>query len=632
MNSKSEYNRCSLPRLTAKLGESDYDEKKKLEKLEEKKEEKRVREEIRVRRKERCKDWRGEEEELEKQTHKRRKVGEAGEYKKVLQKSKPGKAERTESDDEGQIQGRERKRRKEDEPYRILGGVIKDHEVWEIDWEKERVKRLEELEQMEKERECRIKKALRLEKSWKLLQECKKTLEDLTPHWKSREERQEERDKEDMRLERVERATVKKTRLLQKIEREKKEQKITELLEKLPKDEIVKLEEEESRWEREEMEEIRDNMWSKRRGKRESLLHKEKIPEDLDKLDEKINRFEMKLKQYCEREEQKYKKLEKKKKLEEHWSMARWLTKYIKKNSYHWERRRRIQREEMERQEEDMRWKKLDHNAQIDEMKIKKAEEDLKMEMEGRRREKARQRRKNWKEWRMPEEDVEEEEGEVQQGDSPELEMIAGLEDAVPKQNKAGKYFPESQPGDAQQGDFPEKLIGLPESQPGGKLREGGRSPALAKEDFPGELIDFPEPQPGGKLRGGGRSPALAKEDFPGKLDLEKELDDFPEDLDQELLEGLPVWSNTPHILSASPEKLGGGDMGWGGAYEEIPSDINKDIPSESIAHHQTGLLNSKEEIGKEDLQLDKDMLDWFEEERAAGMCIQCATSHVCAY
>ena len=45
----------------------------------------------------------------------------------------------------------------------------------------------------------------------------------------------------------------------------------------------------------------------------------------------------------------------KKKKLEEHWGMARWLTKHIKKNSYHWERGKRIQREEIERQEEDKR-------------------------------------------------------------------------------------------------------------------------------------------------------------------------------------------------------------------------------------------------------------------------------------
>ena len=205
-------------------------------------------------------------------------------------------------------------------------------------------------------------------------------------------------------------------------------------------------------------------------------------------------------------------------------------------------------------------------------MKNKKAEEEFKREVEERRREKARQRRKNWKERRMPEKDKEEEEGEVQQGDFPEaleLEMIAGLEDEVPKQNKAENYFPESQPG--------------------GKLRkqEQGEEEGEAQQgDFPGELelelemIDFPESQPGGKLREGGRSPALAKEDFPGKLDLDTkaELDDFPEDLDQELLEGLPVWSNTPHILSASLEKLGGGDLGWGGVYQSINQYISNSV------------------------------------------------------
>ena len=64
----------------------------------------------------------------ENQIHKRRKVGEGGEYKTVFQKNKPGKEERTErEDEEEQTQGREKKRKKEDVPWRILGGVIKDH-------------------------------------------------------------------------------------------------------------------------------------------------------------------------------------------------------------------------------------------------------------------------------------------------------------------------------------------------------------------------------------------------------------------------------------------------------------------------------------------------------------------------
>ena len=65
----------------------------------------------------------------------------------------------------------------------------------------------------------------------------------------------------------------------------------------------MKLEEEKTRLERAEMEEIRENMWNKWRGKREFMLQKEKIPEDLGKLEEKIGRFERKVKEYSERVE-----------------------------------------------------------------------------------------------------------------------------------------------------------------------------------------------------------------------------------------------------------------------------------------------------------------------------------------
>ena len=90
MISKSEYNRCSLPRLTAKLGSKDYDKIRQEELEEEKREEQRVREEIRERRKERCK-MRNKEihtselEVRENKAHKRRNIMENGEYKTVYQ-------------------------------------------------------------------------------------------------------------------------------------------------------------------------------------------------------------------------------------------------------------------------------------------------------------------------------------------------------------------------------------------------------------------------------------------------------------------------------------------------------------------------------------------------------------------
>ena len=55
MNSKSEYSRCTIPRLTAKMGDKEYDKKRDKEKEEEKIMEEAVKLEIKRRKMERCK-------------------------------------------------------------------------------------------------------------------------------------------------------------------------------------------------------------------------------------------------------------------------------------------------------------------------------------------------------------------------------------------------------------------------------------------------------------------------------------------------------------------------------------------------------------------------------------------------
>ena len=59
LNSRAEYSRCTIPRLTAKMGNADYDKKVEEETEEEKMLEDLVRKEIAKRRKERCKKKRG---------------------------------------------------------------------------------------------------------------------------------------------------------------------------------------------------------------------------------------------------------------------------------------------------------------------------------------------------------------------------------------------------------------------------------------------------------------------------------------------------------------------------------------------------------------------------------------------
>ena len=105
LNSKAEYSRCALPRLTAKIGEEEYDEIRIEEKKQERALEETVKKDIARRTKENCKK-RGKEiherEEIgENSKQKRRKLDEDGKYKTVVQLTASKKTvERMNTDEE----------------------------------------------------------------------------------------------------------------------------------------------------------------------------------------------------------------------------------------------------------------------------------------------------------------------------------------------------------------------------------------------------------------------------------------------------------------------------------------------------------------------------------------------------
>ena len=182
LNSKAEYSRCTLPRLTAKMGEAEYDEIREEEKRREKEVEEAVKRDITRRKKDRCKKRGKENHETEEIGEnirlKRRKLDAGGQYKTVIQmRTKPRDMKDTEEED---VDGREQKKmkvsEKEDELeedsetrkkpaeeeegaeetgkkiqimkdtaiYKILGQEIKDAELREpIDWQKRRKEVLE---------------------------------------------------------------------------------------------------------------------------------------------------------------------------------------------------------------------------------------------------------------------------------------------------------------------------------------------------------------------------------------------------------------------------------------------------------------------------------------------------------
>ena len=112
-NSRSEYNRCSLPRLTARLGMKEYDKEKMKQQEEEKQIEAVVRQEIVRRKKEKCQNRKEEShpEEWNKRenaSHKRRKLNDEGDYEKTLARRKPTRREEDVKEDE---QGRQKTRK-----------------------------------------------------------------------------------------------------------------------------------------------------------------------------------------------------------------------------------------------------------------------------------------------------------------------------------------------------------------------------------------------------------------------------------------------------------------------------------------------------------------------------------------
>ena len=117
MNSKSECIRCSLPRLTARIGNKEYEKERMRDQEEERMMDMMVRGEIGRRRKEKYQ-MRKEEihppemEESENVKHKRRKVNDDEEYKKVLAMKKP---KRKEEKGDDQAEKRAPKKRKVEE-------------------------------------------------------------------------------------------------------------------------------------------------------------------------------------------------------------------------------------------------------------------------------------------------------------------------------------------------------------------------------------------------------------------------------------------------------------------------------------------------------------------------------------
>ena len=269
-------------------------------------------------------------------------------------------------------------------------------EPWVVDWEKRRLEREEELKRKEEERQAKIEKNRKLEESWALAKECRKILRE--PRDGGKEARIMERKEIEERAERLAKAQEKKKANNNKL----KQREITEMLQMIPKEDAESIEEKMKSKEREELEEMKREMFKNwRGGKKDIKRMRMRIPNEEEKIEKKIRNIKTMIEEYWT--ENKRKKGEEKKKLkrekESKWEMMKWLTMYIEKNKYAWEERRKRQEEMRMEEEESLQWKRMSKEEQIEMMMETEARSRNK---EKERKEKAEARNTGWKTWRDP--------------------------------------------------------------------------------------------------------------------------------------------------------------------------------------------------------------------------------------
>ena len=424
LNSKSEYNRCALPRLATKLGEIPMDKLEKQikqKKIEEKEREKELVRKIRELRVRQSYGRREKVSNLDQPAEKRRRTGQTT-HKRVYQDNrKQNKRPETE--------------RKEEEEEQNTGyyPIFKKKRIEQQDTEedrssKEREEQKNETEQdrklqeeeEEKARRDRKEKALRLQKSWELLRQCKAILEENGEKWKkSKERRDQERRKEEEREERKARAKRKE----EGWEAARIQKKITETLLLIPENRAEMIRREEERERRLLLKESKEEIWKRWRqvkgrkgrveGDRNSFRYNEmnskRLESKLKKIEEEVQRYNEEKKKRIEenrqREEERNTRLLRKKEREKHWEMIRWITQFIEENRQHWKERD----ENRKREEEEEEKKRQEPGIMRKERKPVKDPEEKKKE----RLRQAKMMKEYWKNWRKNSiEEYEEEENE----------------------------------------------------------------------------------------------------------------------------------------------------------------------------------------------------------------------------
>ena len=421
MNSRSEYNRCSLPRLCTSVGEGQYkDYSKELEA--EKQEDEKLETRIRMLRKERNKARLHPTREPD--NNKKRRKLEDGNYIKIQEIwGQPKQAWPSKNKNVEQENTQNKKPRKAD-PRPARGSpspskspkIEKNHEEPElrsydgpVDWDKKIDEHRKEIEQEQsKAIEAQEKQEQERESCWELQSLCREFLEENSKDWARIKEK---RINEKNRVLRLEQAGI----LSRKAKIKALEKNIEIGLSKIPTKDREKLRQEKARKEEAELKAAKEDLWSLR-GREKKIVENEtsKKIKELKRTTEQIveilhrerarkqqekERKEKEEKIRANRKEQKRLREKKIKELQEKWAMYRWINEYIAENKQEWERTRKIR--EKERNEKILDWEKKSRHEKIKTLREKfwKRQEEKKLiQTEKKTPEKKQQEHTNWRE------------------------------------------------------------------------------------------------------------------------------------------------------------------------------------------------------------------------------------------
>ena len=330
----------------------------------------------------------------------------------------------------------------------IEGETIRNFEIIETskeEWENHINEHKKKLEEEQEEREKRIEKKNMREKSYQLLRECRKYLEENEKEW---EKKKFEREKEIKKQERLAKAKFEQEKLRNKVRERNLKIEIKTKMDELPKNEKRKIENEEEKKKNLELAEAKKNLWKLRKREKHYERKSEKVEqlERIENLEEKLNmidklaqklqeeeeKFEeekrkrkeksleewrKKVKEKDKREKDKKERLEKQRLLGQRWAMKRWVTEFIRENEKNWE----LEKKEREKQYklEIENWEKLKRKEKIKRLQEKwRKKDDYQEQKEEKIQSSENQNKEIWT-WRKREREEGENDAELGGGGSP---------------------------------------------------------------------------------------------------------------------------------------------------------------------------------------------------------------------